>query len=58
MVASYCVLEFGWRKRVCNERLAKVKVEGDGVNEEARKIMKAQMSDGGNPALNVGQNGA
>lgn len=58
MVASYGVLEFGQRKRVCNERLAKVKVEGDRVNEEARQILKAQMSDGRNASLNVGQYGA
>lgn len=35
-----------------------MKVEGDGVNEEARKILKAQMSDGPNAAFNVGQCGA
>lgn len=41
MIASNGLLEFDKRQRVGNESLARIEIDGNAVNLEARSIMKA-----------------
>jgi len=56
MIAQDSLLEFVKRKFVGDESLARVEIDGDAINKEARQIMKAQMRNGGddvNDAINI-----
>ena len=46
MVAKDGLLESGKRHGIGNERFASGKIDGESINSESFKIMKAQMRDG------------
>lgn len=56
MIAQDGLLELVKREFVGNESLARVEIDGDAVNLEARQLMKAQMRNGrddGNGAIHI-----